>query len=154
MRQNIFDPSVKEDILGRINKLTPASGPIWGKLSSSQMIRHLAEACKLGINEVYVPDQSNLVTRSLVKWLFLRNVKPPGREKGNIKTFPEIDIVALGIIVNDIQQEKENYQAVLDRLTNTKELNKKHPLFGKMSRDDWGYLTYAHADYHLTQFNV
>ena len=37
-------------------------------------------------------------------------------------------------------KEKENYKALVDRMVNTPELSKKHPLFGKMSRKDWVFL--------------
>jgi Protein of unknown function (DUF1569). len=29
-----------------------------------------------------------------------------------------------------------------------------HPAFGRMSRGDWGVLTYRHSDHHLRQFGV
>ena len=108
----------------------------------------------MAFDEIQVPDQSNFFTRTVGKWLFLSNVKPPGREKGNLKTFPEIDIIETGFRVLEIEEEKKLYTATLARLNKTKDLSKKHPLFGKMSRDDWGLLAYAHADYHLTQFNL
>ncbi|MCW3117464.1 MAG: hypothetical protein JWM28_1546 [Chitinophagaceae bacterium] len=154
MRKNIFVPAVRDRVIERISKLSAGSAPKWGKLSSAQMLRHLTEACRMAVNEIDIPDQSNLLTRSIVKWLFLNNVKPPGREKGKIKTFPQVDIIASGISVSDIDHEKENYSAIINRLINSENLNPKHPLFGNMSRNDWGYLTYAHADYHLTQFDV
>ena len=154
MKQNIFERNVYEEVVARINKLTTESKGKWGRLSAPQMIRHLNEACKMAFDEVKVPDQSNLFTRTLGKWLFLRNVKPPGRQNGTVKTFPQIDIVETGFPVMGIEDEKKSYVATLDRLNKSKDLSKQHPLFGKMSRDDWGLLAYAHADYHLTQFNL
>lgn len=34
------------------------------------------------------------------------------------------------------------------------ELPKFHQLFGKMTKDDWGFLEYKHLHHHLKQFNV
>lgn len=154
MKHNIFEPSACEAVITRINKLTVDSKGQWGRLSAPQMIRHLTEACKMAFDEVQIPDQSNFFTRTVGKWLFLSNVKPPGREKGKLKTFPQIDIVEIGFPVLEIEEEKKHYLATIERLIKEKELSRKHPLFGKMSRDDWGLLAYAHADYHLTQFNL
>ena len=154
MKRTIYEPSALDEILTRIKKLKPFSRGRWGRLTSEQMVRHLAQACKISFGEVLVPDQSNTLTRTIVKWLFLANIKPPGRENGNVRTFAEVDIIALNIHVGDLNTERENYEAILRRLIETKELQKKHPLFGSMSRDDWGLLAYAHADYHLTQFDV
>jgi hypothetical protein len=154
MKQSIFDEGVQKEIAGRIAKLNVDSKGQWCKLNSVQMLRHLTEGARMAFDEVVVPDQSTFITKSLVKWLFLSNVKPPGREKGKIKTFAEIDIVALGTVCDAIETEKNNYLKIIQRIASAGELSRYHPLFGKMSRKDWGFLTYAHADYHLTQFGV
>ena len=153
MKHNIFDKPAREEVFSRIQKLTVESKGKWGRLSAPQMIRHLAEACRLAFDEIPIADQSTFFTRTLAKWIFLSNIKPPGREKGKIKTLAEVDIVELKTTVAEMQIEKDNYKALVERMINTPELSKKHPLFGKMSRKDWGLLTYAHADYHLTQFS-
>jgi hypothetical protein len=154
MKQTIFEEQTFNDVIRRIKLLDENSKGRWGKLSSPQMIRHLTEACRMAFDEIKIPDQSNFVSRTLVKWMFLRNIKPPRREKGNIKTFAGIDVIALAIPVSEIGIEIANYYKMLERIRASGLLSNYHPLFGKMSRDDWGYLTYAHADYHLTQFNV
>ena len=153
MKHNIFDQPAREEVFSRIQKLTVESKGKWGRLSAPQMIRHLAEACRLAFDEIPIADQSTFFTRTLAKWIFLSNIKPPGREKGKIKTLAEVDIVELKTTVAEMQIEKDNYKGLVERMVNTPELSKKHPLFGKMSRKDWGLLTYAHADYHLTQFS-
>ena len=154
MKQTIFNSSSRDEVILRVKKLGSESRGKWGKLTAAQMIRHLAEACRMAFDEIEVKDRSNWFTRSIAKWLFLKNVKPPGREKGNIKTLPEVDVVALQLPVADIETERQNYFKMLERMSTTETLSNHHPLFGKMSHADWGYLTYAHADYHLTQFNV
>jgi hypothetical protein len=154
MKKNIFDNAAHDEVLSRIQKLNANSQGLWGKLSAPQMIHHLTEACRMALDEIPMPDRSTLLTRTLFRWLFLNNIKPPGREKGKIKTFPEIDIVELNLPIGDIEKEKLDYAAVLKRLIATENLSNKHTVFGKMSRNDWGHLTYAHADYHLTQFDV
>src|SRR4051812_36198150 len=39
--KNIFDPSVKQEIISRVNKLTAQTQPQWGKMNVSQMLAHL-----------------------------------------------------------------------------------------------------------------
>ena len=154
MKRSIFDPMAKQEIVGRIETLTSSSKGKWGKLSVAQMVRHLTEANRLAFGEIPMPDRSNLLTRTLIKWMFLSNIKPPGREKGKIQTLPEVDIVNLAMTLEGLETEKDHYKQILDRLTSTSQLHHQHALFGKMSRKDWGNLVYAHADYHLTQFGV
>ena len=38
--KTLFDPAVKQDIINRINKLTPESKALWGKMNVSQMLAH------------------------------------------------------------------------------------------------------------------
>lgn len=154
MSRTIFNPATREEVLMRVKRLSIDSRGRWGKLSAPQMVRHLTEACRMAFNEIPMPDRSNFFTRTIGKWIFLSNVKPPGREKGKIATFPEINIVQLAVPVNDLEKEKVDLAAILERMANTENLSNRHTLFGKMSRDDWGKLTYAHIDYHLTQFNI
>ena len=39
--KNLFDPSVKQEIIDRINKLTPQTQRQWGKMNVSQMLAHV-----------------------------------------------------------------------------------------------------------------
>lgn len=38
--KNLFDPVVKEEIIGRINKLSPATQHKWGSMDVAQMLAH------------------------------------------------------------------------------------------------------------------
>ncbi|HTE31971.1 MAG TPA: DUF1569 domain-containing protein [Chryseolinea sp.] len=154
MKKTIFDRPVLNELITRIAKLETSSKGRWGKLTAQQMVRHLTEACRIAFDEVVVPDCSNFLTRSVLKWLFLNNIKPPGREKGKIKTFAEVDVVNLNLKVDSLDVERTKYTTILQRMAHAETLSLRHPLFGKMDRADWGLLTYAHADYHLTQFDV
>ena len=39
--KNLFDAAVKNDVIGRINKLTPQTQRLWGKMDVSQMLAHV-----------------------------------------------------------------------------------------------------------------
>ncbi|HMG67303.1 MAG TPA: hypothetical protein VK588_06435 [Chitinophagaceae bacterium] len=39
--KNLFDTSVREEIIKRIHKLTSTSKPLWGKMNVSQMLAHV-----------------------------------------------------------------------------------------------------------------
>ena len=52
--KNLFDPAVKQDIIDRINKLTPQTQRQWGKMDVSQMLAHvqLPISCAYGTHQV------------------------------------------------------------------------------------------------------
>ena len=39
--KNLFDPAVKQELLDRINTLTPQTERKWGKMDVAQMLAHL-----------------------------------------------------------------------------------------------------------------
>jgi hypothetical protein len=63
--KNLFDSAVKQDIVDRINKLTPQSQAQWGKMNVSQMLAH-----------VQVPVGVATGTNKLKRTLFGRIVGP------------------------------------------------------------------------------
>lgn len=152
MKKSIFNEDVKQSVFKRIDSINPDTRPEWGKLNATQMVRHLFEANRMALGEIPMPDRSTFISRTLIKMMFLDNIKPPGRKKGKVHTFPEIDIVEKKVAVEDLESEKKKYKDIVERIIKTETLDSTHTLFGKMSRSDWGYLIYAHADYHLTQF--
>ena len=154
MKHSIFEPGIQQELFERVDRLQPDTKGKWGKLRVEQMVRHLSEANGMAFADIPMPDRSNLLTRTLFKWMFLSNIKPPGREKGNIRTFPEVDVVQLGTVVGDLEAEKVRYKNSVERILAAPQLHPTHTAFGKMTREDWGLLAYAHADYHLTQFGV
>ena len=154
MKHSIFEKGVKEDLFERLNKLNSATKARWGKLNAEQMLRHLSEANRMALGELIMPDRSNFLTRTIFKWMFLSNIKPAGREKGNVQTFPEVDVVKRRIEVDDIETEKRRYIQSINNIINAPALHPTHTAFGKMKRKDWGLLAYAHSDYHFTQFNI
>jgi hypothetical protein len=38
--KNLFDAAVKQELIGRINTLTPNSKALWGKMNVAQMLAH------------------------------------------------------------------------------------------------------------------
>ena len=47
--KNLFDPLVKQEIIERINKLTPQSQHLWGKMEVAQMLAHLQVPIGVGL---------------------------------------------------------------------------------------------------------
>lgn len=47
--KNLFDPTVKQDIITRINTLTPLSPRQWGKMDIAQMLAHLQQPLEVAL---------------------------------------------------------------------------------------------------------
>ena len=55
--QTIFDKDTKNEVLGRINLLTPESRALWGKMKPSQMLAHFANAMDMATGKIILPRQ-------------------------------------------------------------------------------------------------
>lgn len=149
--KNLFNETVKQEVLGRIDKLTPQSKAQWGKMNVNQGLRHMSMAFDISSG---VLDPTPAQTPPMPKWLlrfFLLNVKPP---KGRAETFKEINMVGNNINPAEFETEKKNLKEAIHKFSKADALIPENKLAGKFSKDDWGKLNYNHTDHHLRQFGA
>lgn len=146
--KNLFDPSVKQEIVNRINKLTPESQRQWGKMNVAQMLAHLQMpmGVALGTNTVKGNWFMKLILPLFKKMLY--DEKPWKQGLPTDKTF-----VMTGT-EKDFTTEKNLLLDKVSRFTETNMVNEKHPVFGKLTKEQWSKATWKHIDHHLKQFGV
>ena len=147
--KNIFDPTVKQEIIDRINKLNPESKALWGKMNVAQMLAHLQVP-------IGVAAGTHQVKRTFMGRLLGPMVKPIIYNKKPFKRNLPTDPSFVMIKATDKEFEKEK-QKLLDVVNNFSErtiVNEVHPFFGKMSKEQWSKGTWKHLDHHLQQFGV
>ena len=148
--KNVLDLKTREELISRIDKMTPRSKALWGKMSSAQALRHMTMAFQIPMKEI-TPVVKKL---KMPKWLmkfFLLNVKAP---KAKAETYYEINTVANNIVPADFESERKNLKNYLEKFVSASSLLEENPLAGKFTRRDWGRLMYTHSDHHLRQFGV
>ena len=146
--QNLFEPAVKNEIVNRINRLSPQSKPLWGKMNVAQMLAHL----QLPIGIAYGTHQpkGSFLLR-LIGPLFkssLWNEKP---WKKGLPTDPTFIMEGQS---KDFDKEKAALLELIGRFSESAIVLDKHPVFGKMSKENWSKATWKHVDHHLRQFGV
>ena len=117
--KNILDPTTKDEIFRRIDKLTPESTTHWGKMNVNQGLRHMSMAFLIPTGELD-PTPVNLL--KMPKWLmkfFLLNVKPP---KNRAETFKEMNMVANNIFPADFNTEKSNLKSRIEKFVSSSNL--------------------------------
>lgn len=148
---NLFDESVAEQAITRINQLKPQTPPLWGKMNVGQMLAH----CCVPYEFVYTSKHKRpgAFMRFLMR-LFAKPIVLGAKPyKQGIPTSREF-----------IQAPDKNFEAERKRLIDylrraTKEGNafwqgKENFSFGKLSLDQWNTMFYKHLDHHLRQFGV
>jgi hypothetical protein len=148
--KTIFNEADKNELIQRIEKLTPQSQALWGKMNVSQMLAHCVEATKLPTGEIKTKFTPIQLLGGFFKKPFITGGKPFNK---NSPTSPELKVVDQ----KEFGKEKTNLISAINKAYTNKEhgiKSERHPFFGKMSIEEWGILGYKHADHHLGQFGV
>ena len=149
--KNIFEKKVVDEVVGRINKLTPKSAGLWGKMNVAQMMAH----CNVSYEMVYTDKhpKPNGAMKLMLKLFVKQPVVNEKPYKKNSRTAPAF------LIVDERDFEKEK-QRLIDYLIKTQELgedhfhNKESHSFGPLTKTEWNNLFYKHLNHHLEQFGV
>ncbi len=148
--ESIFNKESNDSIIYRINKLTPDTKPLWGKMNAAQMLQH----CKLATDVAF--DKQDLKINFLMKLLgrmLKKKVFYGGELKKNSPTAKEF------IISSEIDFEKAKSELIsnFSRFASEGKSSIKlmdHPFWGKMTYEDWDALMWKHTNHHLKQFGV
>lgn len=149
MKPSVFNPNDKAAIVARLNALTPQSQRLWGTMSVSQMLNHLQRPIQHGLGEISSKKAAPSWVGWLAKNIFLGGINFPK----NTVTMKEFKVRTDDYNFETEKQAVLNYLQKAQDHVNTAQL-KAHPLFGNLSADEWGQLTYVHLDHHLRQFGV
>jgi hypothetical protein len=149
--KNIFDKSISEEIISRINQLNVDSQPLWGKMSVGQMLAHCS------VTYEFIFENKYPKPKGIKKWLlkaFVKNLvvseKPYNK---NSRTAPEFLMTS----IKDFEFEKERLTNFINK---TQELGsdyfdgRESHSFGKLNKNEWNNMFYKHLDHHLSQFGV
>lgn len=146
--KNLFVPAVKQEIEARINKLTSQSLPKWGKMNVAQMLAHLQEPMAIAL------DGKSVKVNWLMKMifpLFKSKLWDDQPYKQNLPTSPSF--ITYGS-EKDFEKEKQGLLIMVSRFSEANILSDRHPVFGKLTKENWSKATWKHIDHHLQQFGV
>jgi len=139
----------RQEIMNRMSRLAPDSRPRWGAMSVGKMICHLTDNLRMALGDIETRSKNKKLYQTLaVKHLVIYWLPWP---KG-VPTAPELLVTAPATF----QADAERLRALVERFGTEADGTdgRIHPLFGRLSKTDWGVLQYRHFDHHLGQFGV
>ncbi len=146
--KTIFDKTTRDELITRARTLNVASKAQWGKMSVDQMIKH----CIL-VDKMYLGDKvykrmflGYLLGQPILK-VILKDEEPMRR---NARTSPDFIVTETGA---NVEIEKAKWIKVIEQYNDYNNPEFTHWFFGKMTKEQVGYLAYKHTDHHLRQFN-
>jgi hypothetical protein len=149
--KNIFSPEVTSELISRINRLSPESPALWGKMAVDQMLAHCCVAYEMAFTDKY--PKPNAIMRLILKTFVKKGVVNEVPYKKNIPTAP-------AFIIADRKNFEEEKARLIKYLEQVASLGKEHfegkesPSFGPLTALEWNNLFYKHLDHHLNQFGV
>ncbi len=151
MAYPILDRGTLPDFEARASRITSDSQRLWGTMTAAAMFAHLTRSIELSLGEVEVPDRSNFLTRTLLRWFvfdspipWMRGIKAPA--------------VFFPAPKEELDRERARYVEALRRFVAAAEATpgrKVHSeAFGPMTLAYWGKANGRHLDHHMRQFGA
>jgi len=149
--ESVFNPADVTKLVGRINKLTPSTQPLWGKMSVGQMLAH----CNVSYEMAYTDKhpKPNALMKLVLKLLVKNKVVSETPYKHNNPTGP-------AFIIKEDKNFEEEKTRLIDHINQTLQLGEEHfdgkesHSFGKLNATEWNNMFWKHLDHHLSQFGV
>jgi hypothetical protein len=148
---NAYNAQDMDQIIARIQKLSPESTALWGTMSVSQMFAHCNVTYEMAFEDKH--PKPNFLMRLLLKLA----VKPM---VVNEKPYPKNSRTAPAFIISDAKEFQTEKTRLLDYIQKTLQLGaaafegKESLSFGPLTANEWSNLFVKHLDHHLQQFGV
>ncbi|HJU90011.1 MAG TPA: DUF1569 domain-containing protein [Gemmatimonadaceae bacterium] len=147
--RSVWQEDARQDLITRLEKLTPTTRGTWGRMTAPQMICHINESIRMAFGEVPTTDRRAFFRHPPLKQLVMYWLPWP---KG-VPTAPEL----LARVPASWDADVAECRDLLQRFARESPARSgwpRHPAFGSMTAAQWGYLTYRHVDHHWKQFQI
>jgi hypothetical protein len=148
--KTIFDKTTRDELITRINSLNENCTAQWGKMNIYQMLKHCTiwEEWILGKNKpAYKQAFIGVIFGKMALKRMIKDEKPLDR---NVPTSAQFKVKEK---TGNIAAEKNKWIALIKEYEHYSNPGFIHDFFGKMTKEQIGYLHYKHTDHHLRQFN-
>ena len=146
---SILNETDRAQIVTRMRSLSVSSSGRWGSMNVVSMMQHLRLSARMTLGELTVPSANKRPFQVFPLKHLILYVLP----------FPKGAKTAPALKPTDVASFEEERAALLESLerVGTGPRDGKgpdHPLFGPLTWQEWGVVTYKHADHHLRQFGA
>ena len=151
MATNIFSSATTDQLVKRINNLTPETRPQWGKMNAGQMLAHLCVMYEMVYEDKH--KKPNAFMRFLISLVAKETVVGD-------KPYPRNGRTAPAFVISDQRDFEKEKKRLIDYIVRTEKSGetffdgRESHSFGKLTLPQWNNYFYKHLNHHLTQFGV
>ena len=146
--QTLFQPAAVDEVISRIDKLSPTTQRQWGKMDVAQMLAHCSATLDMASGRFNPPRIFiGRLLGTFVKPIFT-NEKPFSKNSPTDKKLVVAD-------QRDFLREQEQLKLRVRQFHDGGEAQctrHPHPFFGALTPQQWATGMYKHLDHHLRQF--
>ena len=149
--KSLYNQNDVQEFISRINKITPATQPQWGKMNATQVMAHCAAPLKMAHGEI--KSKRGLISLLFGKHFKKKMVNPAIPFTKNLPTDPNFIFPN----VKEFEEERKKLIAKLNEFVQKGKggiTTQPHSFFGNMSPEEWDIIQSKHLDHHLSQFGV
>jgi len=146
----------KEIIIERIEKLkllNSESKPLWGIMTSQNMIEHLILSVKLGNGGLTIECKTPTERLPIFK-RFLFSSRPFPKNyisPATGKALLPLEFESISVAIQVLQKETEKF---FDFFKSTPAATLVNPTYGELNYEEWIQFHKRHFDHHLSQFGL
>jgi hypothetical protein len=149
--KSLFNQQDANEFIERINKLSPQSKALWGKMDVAQMLAHCEVPLRVAQGDLRPK------VNPIIKFLFGKMAKKQFLSDKEVKRNSPTMSEALITDKREFENEKEKLVSQIKRFHQGGEAGitrEAHPFFGELTVQEWDRLQSKHIDHHLKQFGV
>jgi hypothetical protein len=147
--RSVRNPRTRHALIERVRQLAPDKQRLWGRMEIGQMVAHVSDQLRMALGEVELQAVRGPFRFRPMRYLVVHVLPWP---KGKAKAPPE----AFTTHPTTLEADRRTLVELIERfgVAPPEQLKPLHPLFGRMTPEDWDVLSYRHLDHHLRQFGV
>lgn len=148
MKLSISQPAGRQNLLERLDQLTPQTTRKWGTMTVDQMLKHCYQANELMMKGSGTKNEK--LKQKLIRLFFIKfdftlpkNVKAPKAIRQTEELSNEFPAMKSALCEQIKQFEQHQFPEKM-----------YHPAFGNLTAKEYGIAIWKHMDHHLRQFGV
>ena len=147
----LLDPDARADLVRRLKQLTPDSERRFGTMSPGGMLCHLSDSFDGCLGRKPHDRKISFLGRTLIRWVALHTKL---RWRPGYPTLPEFAQEHGGTPPAEFEADRQRLIAGMEEFAEQACDDMVHPIFGRLSREEWGIWGWRHVDHHARQFGV
>lgn len=148
---DIFQKEVSEQVIQRIETLTPATPAVWGKMNVSQMLAHCSVTYEMVFTDKH--PKPGAFMRFILKTMVKKKVVGESGYKQGSPTAPQF-------LITDQKEFETEKTRLIAYIRQVQEMGraafegKESHSFGVLTAQEWNNMFYKHLNHHLSQFGA